>query len=90
MECMEPELSGIFQLKLVVKKVVLGSPGTHVMHKRVKNDLSKLTYRKTLIDPIHKATVLTLIAAFMMVKQESMFTKMIMYITIGAKTAATT
>ena len=45
-ECMEPELSGIFQLKLVVKKVVLGSPGTHVMHKRVKNDLSKLTYGK--------------------------------------------
>ena len=34
-ECMEPELSGIFRDKMV-KNIVLGSPGTHFMHMRVK------------------------------------------------------
>ena len=34
-EYMEPELSGIFWVKMVAKNMVLGSPGTHFMHKRV-------------------------------------------------------
>ena len=33
---MEPELSGIFWVKMVAKNIVLGSPGTHFMHMRVK------------------------------------------------------
>ena len=35
-EYMEPELSGIFWVKMVVKNIVLGSPGTHSMHMKVK------------------------------------------------------
>ena len=31
-EFMESELSGIFQVELVTKNVVLGSSGTHFMH----------------------------------------------------------
>ena len=34
---MESELSGIFQVKLVTKNIVRGSPGTQFMHMRVKN-----------------------------------------------------
>ena len=37
-EYMESELSGIFQLKLVTKNIVRGSPGTQFMHMRVKWD----------------------------------------------------
>ena len=33
---MESELSGVFWVKLVAKNIVLGSPGTHFMHMRVK------------------------------------------------------
>ena len=32
---MKSELSGIFQGKLVMKSMLLGSPGTHFMHMRV-------------------------------------------------------
>ena len=35
-EYMEPELSGIFWVKIIAKNVVLGSSGTHVMNMRVK------------------------------------------------------
>ena len=35
-EYIEPELSGIFRVKMVAKNMVLGSPGTHFMHMRVK------------------------------------------------------
>lgn len=35
-EYMEFELSGVFQLKLKAKSIVLGSTGTHFMHTRVK------------------------------------------------------
>ena len=35
-EYMEPELSGIFSVKMVAKNIVPGSPGTHFMHMRVK------------------------------------------------------
>ena len=35
-EYMEPELSGIFWVKMVAKNIVLGFPGTHFMHRRVK------------------------------------------------------
>ena len=34
-EYMEPELSGIFWVKMVAKNIVLGSPGTHFMHMRI-------------------------------------------------------
>ena len=34
-EYMEPELSGIFRVKLVAKNIVRGSPGTQFMHMRV-------------------------------------------------------
>ena len=34
-EYIEPELSGIFWVKMVAKIIVLGSPGTHFMHMRV-------------------------------------------------------
>ena len=34
-EYMEPELSGIFWVKMVAKNIVLGSPGTHFMCMRV-------------------------------------------------------
>ena len=34
-EYMESELSGIFKVRLVVKNMVLRSPGTHFMHFRV-------------------------------------------------------
>ena len=33
---MESELSGIFQVKLVTKNIVRGSPGAQFMHMRVK------------------------------------------------------
>ena len=33
---MESEPSGIFWVKQVAKNIVLGSPGTHFMHMRVK------------------------------------------------------
>ena len=36
---MEPELSGIFRVKLVTKNIVRGSPGTQFMHMRVKKAL---------------------------------------------------
>ena len=36
-EYMESELSCIFQVKLVAKCKVLGSPGTSFMHMRVNN-----------------------------------------------------
>ena len=39
-EYMEPELSGIFWIKMVAKNIVLGSPGTHFMHMRVKTQPS--------------------------------------------------
>ena len=35
-EYMKSELSGIFQGKLVMKSMLLVSPGTHFMHMRVK------------------------------------------------------
>ena len=35
----EPELSGIFWVKMIVKNIVLGSPGTHFMHMRVKKHI---------------------------------------------------
>ena len=35
-EYMESEFSGIFRLKLVVKNIVIESPGTHFMYMRVK------------------------------------------------------
>ena len=38
-EYMKPELSGLFLAKMVTKNKVLGSPGTHFMHMRVKNVL---------------------------------------------------
>ena len=41
-EYMKSELSGIFQGKLVTKSMLLGSPGTHFMHMRVKNIHQKL------------------------------------------------
>ena len=34
---MEPELSDIFSRKMMVKNIVLGFPGTHFMHMRVRN-----------------------------------------------------
>ena len=39
-EYMESELSGIFRVKLVTKKIVRGSPGTQFMHMRVKEEES--------------------------------------------------
>ena len=36
---MEPELSGIFGVKLAAKNIVLGSPGSHFMHMMVKRHL---------------------------------------------------
>ena len=33
---MESELSGIFPVKLVIKNIERGSPGTQFMHMRVK------------------------------------------------------
>ena len=36
---MESELSGIFQVKLVTKNIVRGSPGTQFMRMRVKDFL---------------------------------------------------
>ena len=41
-EYMEPELSGFFWVKMVAKNIVLGSPGTQLMHMRVKK--SKITF----------------------------------------------
>ena len=38
-EFVEPELSDIFWPKKVAKNIVLGSPGTHFMHMRVKHVL---------------------------------------------------
>ena len=35
-EYMESEFSGIFWVKLIAKDIVLGSSGTHFMHRRVK------------------------------------------------------
>lgn len=35
-EDIESELSGIFRVKLVAKNIVLGPPGTHFMHMKVK------------------------------------------------------
>ena len=37
-EYIEPELSGIFWVKMVAKYMVLGSPGTHFMHMRVNDE----------------------------------------------------
>ena len=37
-EYMEPELSGIFWVKMVVKNIVLGSPGTHFIHIKFKRN----------------------------------------------------
>ena len=39
---MEFEPSGIFYVKLVAKNIVLGSPGTHFMHMRVKTTSKKV------------------------------------------------
>ena len=36
---MEPELSGIFWVKIVAKNKVLGSTGTHFMHMRLKKNI---------------------------------------------------
>ena len=36
-ECMKPELSDIFWIKMVAKNIILGSPGTHFMDMRVKH-----------------------------------------------------
>ena len=41
-EYMESELSGIFQVKLVTKNIVLGSPGTQFMHMRVNKTIKKI------------------------------------------------
>ena len=38
-EYIAPELSGIFLAKMAAEYIVLGSLGTHFMHKRVKNVL---------------------------------------------------
>ena len=38
---MESESSGIFGVKLVANKIVLGSPGTHFMHMKVKIHLNR-------------------------------------------------
>ena len=35
-EYMESEFSGSFLVKMVAKNIVLGYPGTHFMHMRVK------------------------------------------------------
>lgn len=35
-EDIESELSGIFRVKLVAKTIVLGPPGTHFLHMKVK------------------------------------------------------
>ena len=35
-EYVEPELSGIFWIKMTCKNIMLGSLGTHFMHMRVK------------------------------------------------------
>ena len=35
---MESELSGFFRVKLVAKHIVLGSPGTHFMHLKIKQE----------------------------------------------------
>ena len=39
-EFMESEHSGIFQVELVTKNVVLGSSGTHFMHMKVKGKVA--------------------------------------------------
>ena len=38
---MEPELSGIYRIKMIAKNIVLGSPGTHFTHMRVNELLIK-------------------------------------------------
>ena len=43
---MEFEPSGIFYVKLVAKNIVLGSPGTHFMHMRVKTTSKKVIQKK--------------------------------------------
>ena len=43
-EYMEPELSGLFWVKRVAKNIVLGSPGIHFMHMRVKNTSAELLH----------------------------------------------
>ena len=37
-EYMESELSGFFRVKLVAKHIVLGSPGTHFMYLKIKQE----------------------------------------------------
>ena len=39
---MEPELSGIFLVKIAPKNIVLGSPRTHFMHVRIKEFCLKI------------------------------------------------
>ena len=41
-EYMKPELSGIFWIKMVAKKIVVGFPGTHFMLMCVKNRKQKI------------------------------------------------
>ena len=56
-EYMESELSGIFQVKLVTKNIVRGSPGTQFMHMRVnlrKNHCSEASRFKVL-QGLHRA-----------------------------------
>ena len=47
-EYVESELSGIFWIKVVTKKIVLGSLGTHFMHMRVKGYQEKPYQEKKL------------------------------------------
>ena len=41
---MEPELSGIFFIKMVSKNIVLGSPGTHFMYMSVKYNIMRFIH----------------------------------------------
>ena len=45
-EYIKPDLSGIFWTKMVAKNIVLGSPGTHFMHIRVKGLRAYLSTNK--------------------------------------------
>ena len=48
-EYMEPELSGIFWVKIVAKKTVLRSPGTHFMYMMVNKGSKTLKVLKHLL-----------------------------------------
>ena len=57
---MEPELSGIFWVKMVAKNVVLGSSRTHFMHMRVSARCSTNVFMTTLWNISPKSRIVIL------------------------------